>query len=795
MTNNSQATHNLDAAYQRATLFQKALTDMNKVARNTTLVPHWIGESDCCWYRRHTASGVEFRLVNAKNASNQEAFDHQTLAVALSDLTQQEISADNLPMTQVNITLSPTQVYFVAFDQHYRFDSETEQCQAVEPELDRHSLERLVSPDGKKIAFVRDYNLWIQDIDTGEVRALTGDGEAYFGYAGRPILWGQPMGTELQARWSPDSLTLFTLQTDNRQVKRTPVIDYVPQDGSVRPTVTNYPCGYPGDEHVEEQRLLAINVETGVQQAANYRRVPVSRSGYGLFNDNLGWWSTDSRHAYFVDMERDYKVARVVEFDTCTGATRILFEETSETYLNLSPSEATPATSVPLPDSNELIWFSERSDWGHLYLYDLKTGDLKHPITQGEWMVREVLHFDAERRELYFQAGGRASDRNPYYLDICRVNIDSGEITELLSTDDEYTVLGSLGWRTFISLVCPYNSDCLINTCGVSPTSSYIVATRSRADQAPVNLLFDRDGNLLLELEKADVSGLPEGWQWPEPVKLLAADGKTDIYGAIFRPSDFSPDKQYPVIDCSVCIAEFSTVPIGSFTNAIYGGRCYLGAISLAELGFIVIAIDGRGTAYRNRAFVDESYGWVPSSNSAEDRIAGITQLAERYAYMDIDRVGVIGFDGSVGAVYSMLEHPEFYKVGVSHALQDSRMMTATWGEQYEEPEPENHYSYAEKLAGNLRGKLLLTHGLLDRMDHCAATWRLIDALQQANKDFDMLILPNEGGLESGAHIGSPYIIRRTWDYFVKHLQNVVPPEEFSIEEGKALSSPLSKDA
>ena len=212
------------------------------------------------------------------------------------------------------------------------------------------------------------------------------------------------------------------------------------------------------------------------------------------------------------------------------------------------------------------------------------------------------------------------------------------------------------------------------HTGGLSPNSRFIVATRSRADQLPCSLLFDRNGEILLELETANVSDLPDNWQWPEPVKLLAADGITDIYGVVFRPSNFTSDNQYPVIDASMCSLEFSVVPKGSFDNAEMGGDDYLEAAALAELGFVVVMIDGRGTPYRDKAFVDFGCGSESFVNFAEDRIAGIRQLAERYSYIDLNRVGIMAFCGMPGAVYGLLQHPEFYKVGVSHALQDPRI-------------------------------------------------------------------------------------------------------------------------
>ena len=426
MTNNPQLTIDLSVAYERASIFHAAKIDMSRVARNSTLVPQWIEGGDFFWYRRQTSEGVQFRLVDVKGANNQKAFDHHALAAALSEVSMKEVDGDDLPITDVKITLSPREIHFTAFDQHYRFNIDTNQCEITVSGLDTDALECLASPDGKKIAFTRDYNLWIQDIETGEEKLLTDDGEKLFSYATLPISFGIAQGTALQARWSPDSTKLFTVQTDNRHVKAMPLIEFVPQDGNLRPVLHQYPTAWPGDEYVERLRLLSIDVQSGAQQEAKYPPVPVNRSTYGLFADNQGWWSNNNRHAYFIDMERGDQKVRLVEFDTYTGATRVLFEETSDTYVRLSLNRDNCATILSIPETDDLIWFSERSGWGHLYLYDLKSGKLKRPITEGNWVVRDLLHFDAGRRELWLQTCGRVEGRDPYYLDICRVNIDTG---------------------------------------------------------------------------------------------------------------------------------------------------------------------------------------------------------------------------------------------------------------------------------------------------------------------------------------------------------------------------------
>ena len=776
-------TEEIEVRYRRAAMLMRGISTRN-IVQNDTVFPEWIGSTNNFWYERNYKLksmhiGKQYRLVNADAVSNELAFDHAALAEALSIATGQVVNAESLPICQVKIALSPVKVYFAAFDKHWKFDGDKRTCK----ELDVYADDWLVSPNGKLAAFAKDHNVWLRDLTTGEERALTEDGEALFVYGAVGTAWGCPVGYGLQASWSPDSKQLFTVQRDTRQVKILPVVCHVPQDGSLRPTLIENRVALPGDVNVEEYRLLAIDVTTGQTCDAQYRRIPTCRNGWGFFNAQLGWWANDSRRAYFIDQERGDQVVRLVEFDSYTGVTRVLFEETSDTHINLSLNSEDYPPHMHLPDTNELIWYSERSGWAHLYLYDLDTGSLKSTITQGDWLVRNVLHFDAERREVVIQTAGRVTGRDPYYRDICRVQIDTGELTTLLSTDDEYVVHINKS-LTFQLAQGPMGWDIGNTVTGVSPSGDYIVTTRSRADQIPVSLLLNREGTQVCELETADVSALPAGWQWPEPVKLMAADGKTDIYGLVHRPSNFSACQSYPVINYLSNGPDVPTVSKGSFINSECNGNArYLMAAAVAELGFIVVVIDGRGTAYRHKAFLDESYGWIPNSGHTGDQIAGIRQLAERYPYMDLDNVGVVSVYGATGGLHSLLECPDFYKVGVVNCPQDSRLMGGpVWAEKYEglsgptksPTTQDKEHLYPEHLAANFQGKLLLMHGMLDTCNPPATTFRLVEALYKANKDFDMLMLPNVGHDPSG-------FTRRTWDYLVKHMLNAEPPKEFKL--------------
>lgn len=745
------------------------------IAFNTTLIPHWINDSDCFWYEREFQAGKEFRLVDAGARSNEVAFDHMTMAQALCKASGQQVDARDLPISKVEMSLSPLQLSFDAFGKRWKFTDLENTCVEVET----HPDSWVISPDGNKAVFVRDHNIWLRELDTDEERALTQDGEPFYCYASPPSAYGVKMTAPgLEAIWSPDSKRLFTLQVDTRSVKILPMIQHVPQDGSMRPILAGADrrMAFPGDDHVDEYRFLAIDVETTRQQDAHYRRCPVFRNGKAFFTTHHGWWGENSRHAYFIDLERggDH-VARLVEFDAQTGATRVVIEEVSPyTCFKLRLDSREPILVRSLADSDEVIWYSERSGWGHLYLYDLKTGQLKHPITEGDWLVRDIHHYDPERRELVIQTANRIDGRHAYYRDICRVNIDTGELMPVLSTDHEYIIFDEAS-ELSSNLKATRN---VMGAAGVSPRGHYIVTTRSRADTIPVSLLLDRDGNELLELETADVSGLPKGWQWPEPVKLTSADNKTDIYGVVYRPSHFSPDKTYPVVDVSWNHKEGFNLAAGSFTNNSMAGYRYLASAALAELGFIVVNIFGHGTSSRHRAFSAEPDPELPSSSNQKDRIAGIRQLAGRFPYINLDRIGAGGgFMSTTVAVSGLLGQPDFYKVGVtSCAAMDLCITPAFWGEAYAGlPARTDDRQPIYELAQNLQGKLLLMHGMLDPVIPVTVTFRLIEAFQQANKDFDMLILPNDG------HLMCSYAMRRGWDYLVKHLLDIEPPREFEL--------------
>ena len=774
----------LEARYQRAQDLRSGIFNQ-KLHFNDAVFPIWIKDSDCFWYERTTkidkdddTRGKEYRLVDAKAATNELAFDHTVFAVALAEESKQEVDAENLPIDKVNMTLNPLMITFNAFQQRWQFDGLSQTCTETLTIQDKWEI----SPDGKQALFTRDFNLWVHDLASGDERALTQDGNKENGYAATASAWGYPVDPNPvpQARWSPNSQWVFTLQRDTRQVKTLPIVHHIPQDGSLRPQLEKTKVAYPGDDHVETYRLLAIHIESGRLQEANYRQIPVVCNGHGFFKEGMGWWGTDSHHAYFVDMERGHKTVRVVELTAKTGATRVVFEETADTFLNLSQNNDEHPTFMPLPESNEILWWSERSGWAHIYLYDLKTGALKNTVTQGDWVVRDTCYFDADRREVFLQTAGRNTGRNPYYRDLVRIDIDTGEMSTLTDSDHDYFVASKKN-ASFDLSASVYGWD-IHDANGIEPSGNYAVVTRTRADEVSVSVLLNRAGEEILTLETTNISELPNYWRWPEPVKTVAADGKTAIYGLVFRPSDYSSDNSYPVISDVFNVPDAGYVSQGSFDNGSVLNATNLGAAALAELGFIVVQIDGRGTPWRSKAFQDESYGSYHAASNLDDHVAGIKQLAERYPSMDLSRVGIFGNFGTDGGVLGLLQHPDFYKVGVNGAcLHDTRLESAQLvGDMYEGLVGATSLPLEEQV-DKLQGKLLLIQGMLNAMAPPATTFRVVEALMEANKDFDMLLLPTMG------HALLPdYPMRRAWDYLVAHLMGAEPPKQFHLQAGKA---------
>ncbi|HEX9901841.1 MAG TPA: prolyl oligopeptidase family serine peptidase, partial [Acidobacteriota bacterium] len=417
-----------------------------------------------------------------------------------------------------------------------------------------------------------------------------------------------------------------------------------------------------------------------------------------------------------------------------------------------------------LPASKEVIWFSERDDWGQLYLYDLQAGRLKNQITTGPGNVTRLLGVDEKNRSLTFLAVGREKNRDPYFRHLYRIGFDGKNLRLLTPEDADHEV-------------------------ALSPSGRFFVDSYSKPDVPPITKLRDAQGKLLLTLEKSDISPLlATGWKPPLPFTVKARDGVTDLYGLMFRPTNFDPAKKYPIIN---------NIYPGPQSGSI-AGRSFLPARgdtqSLAELGFIVVQLDGMGTPGRSKKFHEAYYGDM-GDNTLPDQVAGMKQLAQRFPWIDIERAGIYGHSGGgYAACDAMFRYPDFFKVGVSQAgNHDNRVYEDDWGEKWQGllvagPDGTTNYDSQanQNLAKNLKGKLLLAHGTLDNNVPPTNTLLVVNELVKANKDFDLILLPNR------AHgFGSePYMVRRRWDYFVRHLLGIEPPKEFELKPPPARTGP-----
>ncbi len=585
------------------------------------------------------------------------------------------------------------------------------------------------SPDGAWALFVRDHDLYVRAVDTGDESRLTFDGEPDFAYAAQ--LYGEesPLNDWLRhtvsqpvAVWSPDSTRVLTHRIDHRNVEQLHLLQMVPPDGSYRPVVHSYRYALPGDEHVPLASLLILDVITGAR--VNVQMEPTPSVVQSPVDDGYSWWSVDADRIYLLRFDRLSKVVELIEVEAASGETRTLLTEqaSTDTYVEVTPTRYSGfKPNVRVLDSGEIIWWSERDGWGHLYLIDSRSGVTIRQITTGPWQVRELLHVDERERRVLFTAGGAESGRNPYYCHLYAANLD-GDPMRLLTPDDAHHEIH------------------------VAPGGRWFVDRYSRVDAAPVAVVRDVNGAVALALGTVDIAPLlATGWRRPEPFVARARDGVTEIHGLMLFPTDFDPERRYPVVDYIYPGPCAAYVPVAFPSSAKRG---FWFGQALAQLGFIVVMIDGMGTGYRSRAFQDVAYGRnFGEAGGIADHVTALRQLAATRPYLDLDRVGIYGISGGgYAAARAILEFPDFFKVAVSYAgNHDQRLYHAAWGEQYVGwPEGDLYDPQANAhLASNLVGKLLLIAGDMDGDVHPAATFRLAAALIEANKTFDMLIVPN----------------------------------------------------
>ncbi|RPJ71916.1 MAG: S9 family peptidase [Acidobacteria bacterium] len=742
------------ADYARAEKFLAAALTPLVVGGSVTAA--WLPD-DRFTYRNTTAAGVEFILVDPVKKTRARAFDHEKLAAALGAAAGGTYEPAKLPFQSIELSADGKMVSFDVETKRWSCDVQGTKCtsagEARAPQATGGRGGRggartaaVPSPDGTRAVFIRNWNLWVRDVATGQERALTTDGEENFGYATDNAGWAS--SDRAIVLWSPDSKKVATFQQDERKVGEM----YLVETKAGHPELRRWKYPLPGDAEVAMLHRVVIDAESGkvvrFQMPPDYHRA--------MLGDNFSVgdmkWNPEGTQLAFVSTSRDHKKATVRVADTATGVVRTVFEETASTHF-----ESQGGWQV-LWASSEIVWYSQRDDWGHLYLYDLATGALKNQITTGEGPVTQILRVDEKARTVYFAANGREAGQDPYFRHFYRTGLDGKNYAALTPDAGDHVMQ-------------------------LSPSGRFLVDTSSTCENPPVVVLRDAAGRLVMPLEKADISKLlAAGWKPPIPFSVKAHDGKTDIYGMLFRPTNFDPSKKYPIINNAYPGPQSGSVGSRSFTAARGDKQ------ALAELGFVVVSIDGMGTPGRSKAFHDAYYGAMGRDNTLPDQVAGMKELAQRYPWIDIDRAAMWGHSGGgFIAADAMFRYPDFFKVGISESgNHDQRIYEDDWGERYQgllvkgTDGTDNYAPEANQtVAKNLKGKLLLAHGLMDNNVPPYNTLLVVDALIKANKDFDLLLFPYQA---HGFGVDSNYMMRRRWDYFVKWLLGAEPPKEYAMQ-------------
>ncbi len=732
--------------YQRAEKFLHF--NVYNLVQNLYLNPNWIDNSSDFWYKTELEKGHQFKLVQSSDNAVNLAFDHQKLATALSKKLNKSINPDSLPFSKIKFKEKMSRILFKVDSLNFKYDIKNNILSEYAPKKNELKKNESKSPDGKWIAFVKNYNLYLRNLKTEEEFKLTTDGIDHYDYA-TPLSWykivdesiGDTYDPEIYVEWSPDSKKFMAIKLDRRNAKKLYMYQSLPEDG-MRAKVWSYERALPGENSIPLQEFYIFDVKDKSNVKVDLKPIEDYWSGFAPA------WTKDGSKFYFAQMARYYKALDLYFVDPATGKLDTIIHEDAKTMIEYQ------MVGCELVNNGEkLIWMSERDGWSHLYLYDGKTRSLINQITKGEFVVQEINCIDEKNEIVYFTAVGKEKDRDPYFKHLYKINFDGTEMMLLTPEDAEHEIQ-------------------------FSPDHTYFIDNFSRVDLKPKAVLRRlSDGKLIQELQEANIDKLlATGWKYPERFTVKARDGKTDIYGVLQYPSTFDPTKKYPIIDNSYSGPQAVNVP-KSFRRGIWNHWT-----PLAEVGFIVMRIDGMGTAMRSKAFHDFSYMNLGDIGAA-DHITGIKQLAEKYSYIDTNKVGIFGHSaGGYDATHALLIHPEFYKVGVASAgNHDHRMAKAWWPEQYMGA-PGNHYSEQSNLtlAKNLKGKLLLVHGDMDNNVNPASTYRLAAELIKNNKDFDLIITPGDN---HDLTWRNKYVIRRRMDYFVKHLWGIEPPKEFEFKE------------
>lgn len=704
--------------YRRAdSLFFHAPTVYNDAIR-----PHWIGDGHEFWYKNKERQGTVYYRTDASSGKKTRLFDPVRLAKVLSKLVQKEIQPYNLGLQREEVRKDS--LLFRYGDKSYVYLISRNRLSEQIPgnpsgrPAENNAARGILSPDGKMDAYIKDCNLYLRTVADGKEYPLTTDGIKDLYYSA-------------DISWSPDSRKLVTLRTRQAPGRHIPLTSSSPK-GQLQPSLKWIRYDKPGD-------VLPVSLPV-LFDVKQRKAIPLDTRLYeNPYSLRLTGWRADSRAFTFEYNQRGHQRYIVAEVNAQNGQITHLADERSKTFIYYNR-----LFRHDLNDGKEMLWISERDGWRHLYLLD-NQGNVLRQLTKGEWVVREVVKVDEPGQTVYFKASGLYKGEDPYNIHYCKIRLDGSGFTDLTPENGNHEV-------------------------SFSPDFQYMTDCYSRPDM-PYKSLTRRteDGKQTGDVQEADISGLKaEGWTMPEVFSAKGRDGKTDIWGTILRPSNFDPSRSYPVIEYIYAGPHDSHVPKSFIVRNFAGYR-------LCELGFIVVMIDGMGTANRSKAFHDVCWKNLKDAGFP-DRIAWMKEAARRYPYMDLNRVGIFGWSaGGQNALSALLFHNDFYKVAVALCgCHDNRMDKMWWNEQWMGYPIDESYSRSSNVdnAWRLKGKLLLVNGELDDNVDPASTLQVVNALVNANKSFEQLYLPNRGH-----SLGGTYEMRRIHDFFVEHLYHQDVPE------------------
>ncbi|PPK87816.1 dipeptidyl-peptidase-4 [Neolewinella xylanilytica] len=709
--------------YQRAIGFLPERTQDRLV--NTFVRPNWFPDSTGLWFIDRSGEEKRYLSVSLPPGQPQPLFDRERLAESLEEALGEDFDPTDLPLENLRYR-GDSRLSFTVGSESFLFDAESNELGRDEaPESAPNAVS--FSPDSSWVAYAENHNLYLRKPDSTERRPLTTDGTKAYAYASwygwDDIIEGEngPRPEHFGVEWSPDGEWLLANRVDLRSANKMYLLDWS-VDSLFRPRLLSYYRGSPGDTGMVYLEPEFFNVRTGERVTTGLPR------GTHINAVDVRWSETPGK-VYLQWQPRGFKSVGLYTLDLSTGRLDTLYAESSPTNID--------NFSVELAESSDRLFFlSEKSGWRQLYGLELTTGR-ENRLTRGDFYVNEIVRVDEAAATVYFLASGREPGHNPYHQQLYRVDFDGSDL----------------------QLLTPENANHRIS---FSPDGNYLVDNYSTVSTPTRTVVRDAaGGEVLTQLAVAEASGLGD-WTPPEAFTALAADGQTEIYGAIWKPTDFDSTRRYPVIDASY------TGPHTYVFPTDYGAG--LSLQSFAELGFLVVRIDGRGSPGRSKAFHDYSYKNL--GGNLGDHVAAIRQLGERHTWVDTSRVGIFGHSaGGYDAGHAVLAYPDFYKVAVaSSADHDHRMEKAWWPEMYMGWPVDSAYHLQSNItmAGNLRGKLLITHGGIDENVNPSATFKLAEALIRADKRFDMLILPSQRHGYTGK--AGRYFTKLRWNYFVEHL-------------------------